>query len=142
MSEAAAVRGVVVAHGAMADGLVDAVRQIAGTDDDVLVPVSNRGLSAEGVAERVRARIGTGPVIVFTDLQAGSCAFAARRLSLENKEIAVISGVNLPLLLDFVTHRGLPLGELVPRLLSHGRGSILCAPAELENHGRPAVQGG
>jgi mannose/fructose-specific phosphotransferase system component IIA len=39
----------------------------------------------------------------------------------------VISGVNLPLLLDFVLHRDLPLPELGPRLVEKGRNAISLA---------------
>ena len=38
------VRGVVVAHGAMAEGMVDAVRRIAGGAADALIPLSNEGM--------------------------------------------------------------------------------------------------
>jgi mannose/fructose-specific phosphotransferase system component IIA len=35
-----------------------------------------------------------------------------------------VCGVNLPILLDFVFNRHLPLDELVPRLVEKGKGSI------------------
>jgi mannose PTS system EIIA component len=131
MSEAGPpVRGILVSHGGMAEGIVDAVRRITGADEDVLIPVSNEGVSPDVLAATVRARIGDGPTILFTDLQSGSCGFAARRIVQESLATVVISGVNLPLLLDFVMNRTLPLDQLVPRLLAKGRASIGCAPAE------------
>jgi mannose/fructose-specific phosphotransferase system component IIA len=132
MSEAAPARGVVVSHGALAEGLVDAVRQIVGAQADGLVPVSNMGLSPEALAQRIAEAAGGGPAVVFTDLQSGSCALAARRLQHLRSEFIVISGVNLPALLDFVTHRDLPITELVPRLLERGRAGIGCSPGNLE----------
>jgi len=42
MSESG-VRGIVIAHGDMAAGLIDAVKHIAGMSGDFLVPLSNRG---------------------------------------------------------------------------------------------------
>ena len=36
----------------------------------------------------------------------------------------MVCGVNLPILLDFVFHRDMPLDELVPRLLEKGRSGI------------------
>ena len=142
MSEPLPVRGVLLAHGEMAAGIVDAVRQITGAGPDVVVPLSNRGLSPESLAARLRELIGGVPAILFTDLPAGSCGFAARMLAREASQLVVISGVNLPVLLEFVLSRDLPLRELVPRLLSKGRASIGCAPAGFESHGDRAVSGG
>jgi mannose/fructose-specific phosphotransferase system component IIA len=141
MSDRPPARGILLAHGAMADGIVDAVRQITGVGPDALVPLSNRGLSPETLAQRVRELVGLGPTIVFTDLPSGSCGFAALLLARELPELVVISGVNLPVLLEFVLRRELPLIELVPRLLAKGRASIGCAPAALESHDRAVSRG-
>lgn len=141
MSEREAVRGIVLAHGTLAEGLIDAVRQIAGTGEDALLPLSNRGRSPVELAEVVREQIGSGPTILFTDLPSGSCNFAARWLLREKPGLVVISGVNLPILLDFVLQRELPLESLVPRLLERGRAGIGCTPTDLEDHGRRAVSG-
>jgi mannose/fructose-specific phosphotransferase system component IIA len=118
------VRGVVVAHGEMASGLVDAVRSIAGVNEDVLIAVSNRGLSPQALADAVRAATDGRPSVVFTDLPAGSCGSAARMLSRNTSGIAVVCGVNLPMLLDFVTHRELPLAELLDRIVTKARDAI------------------
>lgn len=129
MSESAAVRGILFAHGRMAEGMTDAVRCIAGVGDDVLVPLSNEGKGPEAlIAEIERLAKGT-PVIVFTDLQSGSCALAARVSSREHPERAVLCGVNLPMLLDFVFHRDLPLEELVERLLGKGHDGMVALQA-------------
>ncbi|HSJ12938.1 MAG TPA: hypothetical protein VK939_00900 [Longimicrobiales bacterium] len=139
MSEAPAVRGILLGHGAMARGLADAVQQITGMGEEVLAPLSNKGLSPEALADAVNERVGGQPAIVFTDLQSGSCGFVARRIAQHQPHVVVVSGVNLPLLLEFVMHRQLPIEQLVPRLLAKGRASIGCAPAELESHGDRAL---
>jgi mannose/fructose-specific phosphotransferase system component IIA len=138
----AAVRGVLVAHGGMATGIADAVQRITGAGEEALVPVSNTGLGPEALAERVRDARGSGPAIIFTDLPSGSCGFAARLLARNETDLVVVCGVNLPMLLDFLTHRELPLAELVPRLLSRGRASIVSAPAGYEGHADPAATRG
>lgn len=135
----AAVRGIVVGHGDMAAGLVDAVRQITGVDDDALAAVSNRGLSPDALADRIGELL-HGPTIVFTDLQTGSCGIAARRSCAQRYGVSIVTGVNLPLLLDFVTHRDLSVAELLERLLDHGRDGIqlINPPAD---HGRSPASG-
>jgi mannose PTS system EIIA component len=139
MSETPAVRGVLLGHGDMPFGVADAVRQITGAGEDVLSPLSNRGMSPESLSEAVRSLVGDAPAILFTDLQSGSCGFVARRLSQQHPQLVVISGINLPLLLEFVMQRHLPMEQLVPRLLGKGRAAIGCAPPELENHEHRAV---
>jgi len=133
------VGGVVVAHGSMAAGLVEAVRAITGSDADALIPISNARLSPAALADQVRSACGTMPVIVFTDLPSGSCGFAARLLTREIGSMAVICGVNLPMLLDYVTHRDLPLDELVARLVEKGRASINGTPSSIAPNVDPAV---
>lgn len=122
------VRGIVFAHGAMADGLLDALLGIAGSAAEDLVAVSNRGRGPEELERIVDDVAGEGPVIVFTDLQSGSCATAARLSCHERGGRVVICGVNLPMLLDFVFHRTLPLEELVPRLLGKARDAVRTFP--------------
>jgi len=117
-------RGVVVAHGSLADGLVGAVREIAGVTSGALCGVHNRGRGRKEVRARIVAEL-TGPRnLIFTDLQGGSCHLAALIVTREHPEVPVITGVNLPMLLDFVFHRRLGFGERVPRLAEKGRAAI------------------
>lgn len=136
------VRGIVLAHGDMARGVVDAVSHIAGIGGDFLVPISNKGLGPDALAEEIVRMAGDGPTIVFTDLQSGSCGFAARRCLQAMPQIVVICGVNLPILLEFVMRRQMPLEQLVPFLLNKGRAAINCSPPTFENNEHRAVSRG
>lgn len=118
------VRGVLVTHGSMCFGMVDAVRKIAGAPEDALVPVSNDAKGPEELLRAVDAVAGDGPVIIFTDLQTGSCALAARFACRNPAARRVVFGANLPMLLDFVFHRHLPLDDLVERLLETGKQAV------------------
>ena len=133
------VRALVVTHASLGEGLVQSVRQIAGAEEGVLKAVSNEGCGPEALQNAVRGALGEGPVIVFTDMPSGSCAFAARRLTLDRPGTAVVCGVNLPMLLDFVFHRDLPLPELVDRLVSKGKASISGSCREPAPHADPAA---
>ena len=134
MSDASVVRGVVkgvvVGHGEMPQGLVDAVRHIAGDSAADLVAVSNAGKSPAQLTEELNAAAGSGPVVVFTDLQSGSCGIAAAYSCRDRERRAVICGVNLPMLLDFVFHRDLPVRELADRLVEKGREAIQTTPTK------------
>jgi mannose/fructose-specific phosphotransferase system component IIA len=118
------VRGIVLTHGTMCHGMVDAVRKITGVEDEALLAISNEGLGPEALLRMVTEVVGEGPVIIFTDLQTGSCALAARFACRDPGTRTVVFGANLPMLLDFVFQRHLPLEELVERLVERGKTGI------------------
>jgi mannose/fructose-specific phosphotransferase system component IIA len=122
------VRGIVVGHGDMPRGLVDAVKRIAGDAATGLSAVSNDGKGPDVLRSAVDAAAGPGPAIVFVDIQSGSCGLAAAYACRGCVGRAVISGVNLPMLLDFVFHRDLDVEALVARLVDGGRAAIRAVP--------------
>lgn len=124
MTEEERVRGVVVAHGPMARAMIDAARRIAGDAADSLMPLSNDDRGPDALKEELDRALGDDPVIVFVDLQSGSCGMAALSSCRERGRRVVVCGVNLPMLLDFVFHRELPLEELAARMVERGRASI------------------
>jgi mannose/fructose-specific phosphotransferase system component IIA len=131
---------VVLAHASLAQGLVASVRAIAGVEEDALTALTNEGCSPESLRERLLQALPAGaPAIVFTDLGSGSCAFAARHIALERPGTGIITGVNLPLLLDFVFHRELSIPELVERLVEKGRCGLTGAHREAAAHADRAV---
>ena len=124
MSKAPPAQGVLLAHGGMAQGLVDAVCRISGAGEEALVALSNEGKSPEGLRTELSDVLQPGPAIIFTDLASGSCALSAQLCCRDDPEHVVLFGVNLPVLLYFVFNRHLPLEELVPRLLEKGKERI------------------
>ncbi len=122
------VRGLIIGHSTLAAGFAAAVTQIAGAEPGTLVAVSNEGRGPEGLMDAVRTAAGNAPALLLTDLPSGSCALAARKIAMSRPDTAFVCGVNLPLLLDFVFHRDLPLPELVARLVEKGRCGIIGSP--------------
>jgi mannose/fructose-specific phosphotransferase system component IIA len=127
--DGAEVRGVVVAHGPMARAMVDAVGRIAGDRAEGLQALSNDGKSPIQLRDELDEVMGEGPVVVFVDLQAGSCGMAALSSCRDRARRVVVTGVNLPMLLDFVFHRDLPVDEVANRAVERGRGAIDIPPA-------------
>ncbi|MFP4622757.1 MAG: PTS sugar transporter subunit IIA [Gemmatimonadota bacterium] len=126
MSEA--VRGVVVAHARLAEALIGAVAEIAGADEGALVALSNQGLAPPAIRERLESLVGPGPTIVFTDLREGSCGLVGRQVCTDRPGRALVTGVNLPMLLDFVLNRDRPLEELVARVIERGQSAVRRQP--------------
>ena len=120
------LRGVIVSHAAVAQALVAAVKAITGIDD-ALTPVSNDGCGTEALGERLRDAVGQGPAVLFVDLPGGSCFTSSARyakLGGGGAEIAVVTGVNLAMLLDFVFHRGISPAEAARRAVDAGAKAI------------------
>lgn len=120
MSRGREVRGVVVAHGDLAEALVRAVQGIAGVRGGIRA-VSNRGCTPAALRERIEQAVGAGPALVFVDMASGSCAHAGRSAAEGREDVVVVTGANLPMLLDFVFHREMEPAALARRVAGRGR---------------------
>lgn len=97
-----APRAIVAGHGALPDGLVSAVEQITGRGN-ALIPFSNAGLGREEIESGIRELLTLhGLSVIFTDLPGGSATLAARRVQRDTPEVAIVTGVGLAALMDFV----------------------------------------
>lgn len=112
-------RAVVMGHGSFSAGMISAVEQITGLGA-TFVTVTNTGLSPGGIESALREVIATsGATVVFTDLPAGSCTMAARRIAKADGNLTVVTGVTLPTLLAFA------LGADARDATERGRESLL-----------------
>jgi mannose PTS system EIIA component len=117
------LRGIIVSHAAVSQALVAAVRAITGIDN-ALTAVSNEGCGTEALAERLRDAVGEGPALLFVDLPGGSCMTSSTRYAKQHADIAVVTGVNLAMLLDFVFHRDITPEEAARRAVDAGAKAI------------------
>ena len=118
-----ALRGVIVSHAAVADALVKAVVAITGIEG-ALIPISNEGCDAEALTERLTTALGGQPAVLFIDLPGGSCLTSALRQARGRADLAVVTGVNLAMLLDFVFHRDVAPAEAARRAGEAGAKAI------------------
>jgi mannose/fructose-specific phosphotransferase system component IIA len=99
---APARRALVAGHADFAFGLVSAVELITG-QGALLLPIQVKGLCGEDIEKLLHdSMVEHGILVVFTDLQAGSCTMAARRVLRRLGQGVLVAGANLPMLLDFV----------------------------------------
>ena len=115
-------RAVVIGHGGFAAGLISAVDQITGRGA-LLIGLSNSGMAPQDMQQLVKSYVDQGIRVVFTDLPGGSATVCARRVSAASDGVIVVSGVNLPALLDFVFSSD-AAAESAERAAARGRETI------------------
>ncbi len=119
------IRAVVAGHGAFPTGVISAVEQITGRGG-VFLPISNAGLCLDDIQEALaRALDETGARVIFTDLPAGSCTMAVRRMIRERQGVLLVTGVNLSLLLDFAMQDDVDPAMAVQTALDRGKASMM-----------------
>lgn len=122
-------RAIVAGHGNFAAGLISAVEQISGRGS-LLVPISVQQLGVEDIEALLRQEmVAAGVRVIFTDLQAGSCTMASRRILRGMDDAVLIAGVNLPTLLDFVFADTVPPVEAARHAAERGKASITAVGA-------------
>jgi mannose/fructose-specific phosphotransferase system component IIA len=131
------IRALVMTHGRIGHELVNVVEMILGPIEG-LEALSNHGLSGDDLQESVRAWLGLAPAtpgepepleppaVIFIDDFGGSCGTAAQLCCGPRPGVAIVSGVNLSMLLGFVTWReDSDLDELVAQIVKKGREAIV-----------------
>jgi PTS system N-acetylgalactosamine-specific IIA component len=117
-------RALVAGHADFAAGMISAVEQITGRGE-VLVPIQVRGLCGDDIQKLLYdSMVETGARVIFTDLQAGSCTMAARRVLREIGDGVLVAGTNLPMLLDFALSSNPNAGEAATTAAERGRTSV------------------
>jgi mannose/fructose/sorbose-specific phosphotransferase system IIA component len=113
---------IIVGHGSFPQGLLTAAEKILGKQEDILA-VSNHGMGVQELSEKLRKGLtGTNNrVYVFIDLIGGSCFTSCRMLTPDHPDLVLISGVNLPMLVTYLTYRNrLSNKDLLAKILEAG----------------------
>ena len=138
IKEANLVGIVLVSHGNMAEGMMDAARMIVGEMEGV-VSVSLKEMDAvEDLMGRVETALkevdkGDG-VLILVDAFGASPFNASARLAMNRKDIEVITGMNLPMLLELAVQReGQDLAAVTQIALEAGTTSIRTLSQTLKN---------
>lgn len=125
---------ILLTHGPIGDALIDAVRGIMGLDEG-LHALSVTDMSITEISSRLESLV-SGPeekqdgVIIMASLRGGSCWNVAASIGSVRANVRVVSGVNLPMVLSFVTKRqDLELDALADEVQQDARrGICLAAP--------------
>ena len=120
------IPALLVTHADLGAALLRAAQQIYGPVADVEF-LSNSELSRTDLEHAIRERVSgwTHGGLVLTDFPGGSCQQCGLLAARGNAEILVVTGVNLPALLDYLHNREhYPVAELAERLMTRARNSV------------------
>lgn len=100
---------VVVSHGGMAEGMLDAARMIVGEQERLVSVTLREADGIESLTERVAAAVeqvdaGDG-VLVLVDVFGASPFNASARVAMQRGKVEVLTGASLPMLLELVVQR-------------------------------------
>ncbi len=124
-------RCLVITHGAIGHELKNVVEMILGPTEG-LAAMTNSGKSGPEITQEVSSWLdegcsetGVGSCLIMIDDYAGSCATAAQLAARNRDQVSIVSGVNLAMLLGFVTWReSSDFEELVRKVVQKGREAI------------------
>lgn len=100
---------VVVSHGQMAEGMLEAARMIVGEQERLVSVTLREADGIESLTERVTAAVeqvdaGDG-VLVLVDVFGASPFNASARVAMQRGNVEVLTGMSLPMLLELVVQR-------------------------------------
>lgn len=120
------IPALLVTHADLGAALLRAAQQVYGPVTDVEV-LSNSELSKADLENAIREHVAgwTHGGLVLTDFPGGSCQQCGLLAARGNAEVLVVTGVNLPALLDYLHNREqYPVAELAERLTTRARNSV------------------
>lgn len=119
---------VLCGHGDFASGLYSSVKLIAGEQEKFDVINFSEGISSEKLQALLDSAVETVDqgqgVVIFTDIPGGTPFNQSVILSTRKENIRVLSGTNLPAVLDGCFSRELPLDNFTTKVLDSGRAGL------------------
>ncbi len=115
-------------HGNFARELLRSCEMICGPRDNTAAVGFEPGESVDALVNKYKDALNnldlTGGVLFLTDLFGGSPYNAACRIAVENQNIRIVAGVNLPMLLEVCQLSGMSLADVVDVAQSAGKEGI------------------
>ena len=119
---------VILTHGDLAFALKNTLEGMMGKQEGFLV-ISNSGLGKDQLCAKLKKAINEERfeegVVIFVDLFGSSCWKLSKEIVSQDKNVAVVCGVNLPMLVKFFAKReSLPFEKLVSLVKEEGEKGI------------------
>jgi PTS system mannose-specific IIA component len=97
---------IIACHGDTATGLLSAAEMICGKQENVITLSLKPGMAAESFGSLLKETVDSlnskNEIIIFTDLMGGTPSNQALKYFLNNDRIQIVTGVNLPMLIEAI----------------------------------------
>jgi len=118
---------VIVGQGNLPRALLESAKAIV-PDTEGVTAISNFDCPVAGLKAKLEQTVRglpEGDVVVFADMFGSSCANAGLEVKRSHSRVAVLSGVNLSMVVRFLYHRHKKsFAELIPFLVETGRTAV------------------
>jgi PTS system sorbose-specific IIA component len=97
-------KAIVITHKELGRAFLDVIQNIAG-HTEALDFISNENLDINGLITAIQKRMDITADATFyllVELKGGSPYLAARKIAMQNRNVYVFSGLNLPMILSFI----------------------------------------
>lgn len=119
---------IITGHGNYASGLLSSIELIAGNQEKLEVVDFKEGDSSDLLNKNIKeaiSRLSNENIIIFTDIPGGTPFNQSVLISQEYSKIEVITGTNLPAIIDGLFNREMDINEFVEKVVLTGKDSLV-----------------
>lgn len=120
---------VVAGHGNFATGMGSNIELIAGQQENFILCDFIQGMTAEDLSgdymKALNKLSGLDGIVFFTDIPGGTPFNEAVKIKLQHNNVSVLTGSNIPMLLDMLFNRDLNMSAFMEKALDAGKKGIM-----------------
>lgn len=119
---------IITGHGQFASGLLSSIELIAGNQEELEIVDFKEGDSSENLNENIKeaiSRLSNENIVIFTDIPGGTPFNQSVLISQEYSQVRVITGANLPAIIDGLFNREMDIEDFVKKILETGKDSLV-----------------
>lgn len=112
---------IIITHGIYASALIKSLEMLSGKVEKIEAIELEQGEGIESLQEKIKKaiiKLGTEEVLIMVDLLGGT-PYNASSIELENPNINIITGINMPMILEILPHRNEGI-NIVSRIATDG----------------------
>lgn len=118
---------ILVSHGMYAEALIKSVEMVSGKREKMESVCLAKGESIENLEKRIKAsikKLEVEEILIMVDLLGGT-PYNASSIELENPNINVITGINMPMILEILPYRNEGLSKISKIATEGGKNGII-----------------